>query len=142
MILFVFFFFFNLSNIYAKYAEDFLPLPTAWVFTSSYPDLFLYRLPAFVSFVTTMTTVGVLRLLSPRFGQLIAERAKRNGYLRYIHSRVIQNAEEIAFYGGEKVNPEDFYTHKPSSESGKIRDLFAFIRCPVTPIISPYTSIA
>jgi len=61
------------------------------------------KLPAFVSFITTMTTVGVLRLLSPRFGQLIAERAKRNGYLRYIHSRVIQNAEEIAFYGGENV---------------------------------------
>ncbi|CAK8696772.1 unnamed protein product [Clavelina lepadiformis] len=61
------------------------------------------RLPGMISFCTTFVTVHVLRKLSPKFGQLIAERAARKGYLRYIHSRIIQNAEEIAFYGGEKV---------------------------------------
>ena len=63
----------------------------------------ILRFSTAVSFVTTLVTVNVLRALSPKFGQLIAVRQQRKGYLRYIHSRVIQNAEEIAFYGGEKV---------------------------------------
>jgi ATP-binding cassette, subfamily D (ALD), peroxisomal long-chain fatty acid import protein len=48
-------------------------------------------------------TAVLLRKLSPPFGKLKAVEGRREGEFRALHSRLIANAEEVAFYGGESM---------------------------------------
>jgi len=44
-----------------------------------------------------------LKVITPPFGKLAAQQASLEGNFRFCHNRLITNAEEIAFYGGEKI---------------------------------------
>lgn len=48
-------------------------------------------------------TATLLRRWSPPFGKLKAVEGRREGDFRGLHSRLIANAEEVAFYGGEDM---------------------------------------
>ena len=50
-------------------------------------------IPPTIGFCTIIATAAILKALSPPFGKLVAEEVRRNGYLRYLHSRIITNAE-------------------------------------------------
>jgi ABC-type uncharacterized transport system fused permease/ATPase subunit len=48
-------------------------------------------------------TAKALKFAQPPFGRLAAQQAQYEGDARFVHSRLIANAEEIAFYGGHQV---------------------------------------
>ncbi|KAJ9306021.1 hypothetical protein DTO217A2_4493 [Paecilomyces variotii] len=49
------------------------------------------------------STAVVLRKLSPPFGKLKAVEGKKEGDFRGLHTRLLANAEEVAFYGGSDI---------------------------------------
>jgi ATP-binding cassette subfamily D (ALD) long-chain fatty acid import protein len=57
-------------------------------------------------------TAFIIRVVTPPFGKMVAEEQRLEGEFRFIHSRLIENAEEIALYSGaelETVNLDRSY---------------------------------
>ncbi|KIO02384.1 hypothetical protein M404DRAFT_147834 [Pisolithus tinctorius Marx 270] len=56
--------------------------------------------------VLIQTSSALLRVLSPSFGTYTAQSAALAGNLRHGHSRLVEFAEEIAFFGGQETERE------------------------------------
>lgn len=72
--------------------------------------IFNYQLTKSIGFVgmiglavNYMVTARLLRAVTPSFGKLAAIEAKLEGDFRAAHTRLITNAEEIAFYNGAEL---------------------------------------
>ncbi|KAG8967358.1 hypothetical protein FRC03_010103 [Tulasnella sp. 419] len=53
--------------------------------------------------IAVQASAALLRALTPPFGSYAAKEAALSGSLRHSHSRLVESAEEVAFYGGEDV---------------------------------------
>ncbi|KAG8904525.1 hypothetical protein FRB99_001608 [Tulasnella sp. 403] len=53
--------------------------------------------------VGVQASAALLRALTPPFGNYAAQEAALSGALRHSHSRLVESAEEVAFYSGEEV---------------------------------------
>ncbi|KAJ2837698.1 ATP-binding cassette long-chain fatty acid transporter pxa2, partial [Coemansia erecta] len=53
--------------------------------------------------VIIQASMGMLRVLTPPFGQLVAQEQRLEGDFYFAHSRLIENAEEIALYRGHEA---------------------------------------
>lgn len=53
--------------------------------------------------VNYLVTAWLIRAATPAFGKMTAQEAKLEGSFRSAHSRIITNAEEIAFYNGAEL---------------------------------------
>ena len=94
------------AHIYSHVSKpllDILMTSTELTFLSLRRGVGLSLIPPTLGFGIVGVTGVILKLVSPKFGKLVAEEARRNGFLRFLHSRIITNAEEIAFYGGHEV---------------------------------------
>lgn len=52
--------------------------------------------------VLIQMSAGVLKSVTPAFGEFAAQEATLEGELRFTHSRLLENSEEVAFYHGEE----------------------------------------
>ncbi|VDK80314.1 unnamed protein product [Litomosoides sigmodontis] len=50
-----------------------------------------------------MSTAGLLQYISPNFNELLSEESKKKGDLRFLHSNLIANSEEVALYRGHET---------------------------------------
>ncbi|KAJ3026412.1 UNVERIFIED_CONTAM: hypothetical protein HDU68_005710 [Siphonaria sp. JEL0065] len=59
--------------------------------------------PLLLTNIMVQSTSYILRKCTPAYGRLAAQEQKLEGEFRFTHSRLIENAEEIAMFGGESV---------------------------------------
>lgn len=57
-------------------------------------------------FNIAMLTLHLVRALTPSFGTYTAQSAAFAGSLRHSHSRLVEFAEEVAFFGGQETERE------------------------------------
>lgn len=96
------------AHLYSSVTKPFLDLCViSYTLLKMASSMGAYGIPGpLLAAVVMISTHAILRMVSPRFGSLVAEEARRKGFLRFVHSRVITNSEEVAFYSGHKIEQD------------------------------------
>ncbi|KAF7725939.1 hypothetical protein EC973_009176 [Apophysomyces ossiformis] len=92
----------SLSELYSNLAKPIL-------------DVFIYNYQlsrnigfegVFIASLVIQVSSAVMRKYTPSFGKMVAEEQRLEGEFRFRHSRVIENAEEIALYDGQQIEKD------------------------------------
>jgi len=89
------------SALASLYGNIFKPVLDIVLLTSRLAKVVGLRGPLIMYFYYFLSSI-LLRAIMPPFAKLTAEQQKLEGDFRYAHSRVINYAEEIAFFAGNK----------------------------------------
>jgi len=97
----------NLAHLYSQLSKpcfDVLLMGTQlFILSTEQAGAGRATLSTILAFTVVFITAKALQVMSPPFGRMVSEQAVLEGELRYVHSRLITNSEEIAFYGGHEV---------------------------------------
>lgn len=89
----------SLSELYSNLAKPILDMFLyAWQLSRNIGGESLFAMGILVQM-----SAYVLRILTPPFGKYVATEAQMEGDFRFLHSRLIEYSEEVAFYGGQHV---------------------------------------
>lgn len=88
----------SLSSLYSNLAKPILDMVLySWQLSRNIGSENLFLIGSAIQL-----SAYVLRVMTPPFGKYVAEEAQLEGEFRYQHARLIENAEEIAFYSGHE----------------------------------------
>lgn len=89
----------SLSSLYSNLAKPILDMVLySWQLSRNIGSENLFLIGSAIQL-----SAYVLRVMTPPFGRYVAEEAQLEGEFRYQHARLIENAEEIAFYKGHEA---------------------------------------
>lgn len=89
----------SLAELYSNLAK---PILDVFIYNYQLTRSVGFEAVVFGSVIINLTS-GTMRRYTPSFGKMVAEEQRLEGEFRFGHSRVIENAEEIALYDGQQV---------------------------------------
>lgn len=81
------------------YSETFKPVLDVVLFTHQLCSILGWQGPAFM-YLYFLASAIIKKRVMPAFGRLVAKESELEGFYRTAHTRLVANAEEIAFYDG------------------------------------------
>eukprot|EP01012_Entosiphon_sulcatum_P020984 TRINITY_DN2580_c0_g1_i1.p1 TRINITY_DN2580_c0_g1~~TRINITY_DN2580_c0_g1_i1.p1 ORF type:complete len:727 (-),score=112.11 TRINITY_DN2580_c0_g1_i1:15-2195(-) len=81
------------------YSETFKPVLDVILFTHQLCIILGWQGPAFMYLYFILSAIAKKKIM-PAFGKLVAKESELEGFYRTAHTRLVANAEEIAFYDG------------------------------------------
>ncbi|KAI7896775.1 ABC transporter transmembrane region 2-domain-containing protein [Mucor mucedo] len=95
------------TNSMSKLSIQFRTRLTTFIHDQYLTDMTFYAVGVFIGSLIVNLSSLVMRKYTPSFGKMVAEEQKLEGEFRFRHSRLIENAEEIALFDGQEIEKKE-----------------------------------